>query len=208
MTYDIESKASTSYIDIEGAFIDIEKSSISGYNNIEVLNFDRYRAESISIFYASISAILRYRTVSISNVSTFDIDIFWIQSIRSRITKHSISSLISYLDIKGHLVTLDIERFNCNIVIYLYRRSDARYRTSPRFQMLHSVVGFNFKTVSTLWMYIPSVSCRCKLLYSGVTTVTTLKSWSELSIIIRESCYVVKNPTLGPKKIHFKASDL
>jgi hypothetical protein len=78
MTYDIESKASTSYIDIEGAFIDIEKSSISGYNNIEVLNFDRYRAESISIFYASISAILRYRTVSISNVSTFDIDIFWI----------------------------------------------------------------------------------------------------------------------------------
>ena len=33
-------KASTSYTDIEGAFIDIEKSSISGYNDIEVLNFD------------------------------------------------------------------------------------------------------------------------------------------------------------------------
>jgi hypothetical protein len=33
-------KASISYIDIEGAFIDIEKTSISGYNDIEVLNFD------------------------------------------------------------------------------------------------------------------------------------------------------------------------
>jgi hypothetical protein len=38
--FDIESKPSTSYTDIEGAFIDIVKSSISGYNDIEVLNFD------------------------------------------------------------------------------------------------------------------------------------------------------------------------
>jgi hypothetical protein len=33
-------KALVSYIDIEGAFIDIEKSLISGYNDIEVPNFD------------------------------------------------------------------------------------------------------------------------------------------------------------------------
>jgi hypothetical protein len=33
-------KPSISYIDIEGAFIDIEKSSILGYNDIEVLNLD------------------------------------------------------------------------------------------------------------------------------------------------------------------------
>jgi hypothetical protein len=33
-------KASISYTDIEGAFVDIHKSSILGYNNIEVLNFD------------------------------------------------------------------------------------------------------------------------------------------------------------------------
>ncbi len=36
---------------------------------------------------------------------------------------------------KGYLVTLEIERFNCNIVIYRYRRSNVRYRTLPRFQM-------------------------------------------------------------------------
>jgi hypothetical protein len=39
--------ASISYTDIEGAFVDIEKSSISGYNDIEVLNFD-IDASSIS----------------------------------------------------------------------------------------------------------------------------------------------------------------
>ncbi len=32
-------------------------------------------------------------------------------------------------------MTLDIERFNFNIVIYRYRSSDARYRALPRFQM-------------------------------------------------------------------------
>jgi hypothetical protein len=33
-------KASISYTDIEGAYVNIDNSSISGYNNIEVLNFD------------------------------------------------------------------------------------------------------------------------------------------------------------------------
>jgi hypothetical protein len=33
-------KSSISYTDIGGAFFDIEKSSISVYNDIEVLNFD------------------------------------------------------------------------------------------------------------------------------------------------------------------------
>ncbi len=42
-------KVSISYADIEGAFVDIDKSSILGYNNIEVLNFD------ISIDVSSIS---------------------------------------------------------------------------------------------------------------------------------------------------------
>ncbi len=79
--------------------------------------FLRYRAESISIFFVWISNILRYRTGSISNISTFRYRYF--RDLEHSISnyKHSISSFISYLDIEGHLVTLNIECFNFNIVI-------------------------------------------------------------------------------------------
>ncbi len=71
--------------------------------------FIQYRDESISILNDSISNILRYSTGSISNVPTFDIDVFKISSIRCRMSKHSISSVISYPDIEGHFLTLDID---------------------------------------------------------------------------------------------------
>jgi hypothetical protein len=56
---------------------------------------------------ASISKILRYRTGSISNVTTFDIDVYQIVSIRYRIPNIRYPSrvVISYPDIEGHLPT-------------------------------------------------------------------------------------------------------
>jgi hypothetical protein len=52
---------------------------------------------------------LRYRSASILIVSAFNIEYFMIWSIRYRMSKRSISSFISYLDIEGHFQTYDIE---------------------------------------------------------------------------------------------------
>ena len=69
------------------------------------------------MFHASISNILRYRTASILNVTTFDIDDYQILSIRYRIPNIRYRVVISYPDIEGHLPTFDIEGSNCNIGI-------------------------------------------------------------------------------------------
>jgi hypothetical protein len=95
-------KASISHTDIEGAFVDIEKSSISVYNDIGVLNFDidissssisycvdievpdfDIEGSSISYWFDIECYNLRYRRFlelrafrhSISNVKTFDIEL-------------------------------------------------------------------------------------------------------------------------------------
>jgi hypothetical protein len=94
------------------------RSSRSSWIDIEYF-FLRYR------YFRDLDSNLEH---SISNYKTFDIKI----NIVSRY-RRSFSKLI--------IVTLDIERFNFNIVIYRYRRSDARYRTLPRFQMLEHFVG-------------------------------------------------------------------
>jgi hypothetical protein len=106
------------YTDIKGAFVDIERSSISVYNDIEVLNFDidvssiSYRV-NISKFQASISKVLRYRTGSISNVTTFDIDVSQSWGIQYRMSKPSTrissSSCNIISNIEGHFPTFNTE---------------------------------------------------------------------------------------------------
>jgi hypothetical protein len=64
----------------------------------------------ISKFHASISNILRFRTQSILYVTTFDIDVSQILSIRYQMSIHSKSSCHIVPCLKGHFATFDIKR--------------------------------------------------------------------------------------------------
>jgi hypothetical protein len=81
-----------SYTDIEGAFIDIDKSLISGYNDIEVLNFD---IDVSSISYCvdiEVSGVdIRVKDFSISY--WFDIEGYNLQYRRFSELRHSTSKV-------------------------------------------------------------------------------------------------------------------
>ncbi len=125
--------------DIDGAFLDIEKSSISGYidHDIEVLNFD-IDVSSISycvdievpgfdIEYSSISCCVDIEAQALdiedSSISYWiDIECYNLQyrrfsgflGIRYRMSKPSISNchiVVIVPDIEGHFPTFNIEGF-------------------------------------------------------------------------------------------------
>ncbi len=97
-------------------FLRYRAASISKFQT-SISMFLRYRTASISKFHASISKILRYRTGSISYVTTFDIDVYQILSIRYPISKDSMSSCHIVPDIKGHFQPL-ISKVGPSISLY------------------------------------------------------------------------------------------
>jgi hypothetical protein len=116
-------KASIKYTDTvtEGAFVDIDVSSISVYNDIEVLNFD------IDVSSISYCVDIKVPGFDIEGSSiSYWIDIEWYNLRYRRFSElghsiiecqPSISSCNIVSDIKGHFPTFDILGCTFNIVI-------------------------------------------------------------------------------------------
>ncbi len=123
-------KALISYTDIEGAFVDVYKSSILVYNDIEVLNFD-VDVSSSSISYCVDLEVLGFKfDIEDSSISYwFDIECYNLRFRRFSELRHSISNVKTFkFDIaaesscnhpdivlpdhdmiEGHFPTFDIE---------------------------------------------------------------------------------------------------